>query len=191
MDYNKQPEYNLEDLIKQLPTTLETSDTITISSDLHDDFFISANSESSINWDWNSSIISPIPSLTTDQISALNQISIQPLTTGTLTTLPYITGINTGQVLTTGTGGSGGSGGFTKHNNTLDVKGDANFEGDVKIKGKSLIESLEKIEEKLAILRPNEKLEEKWEKLRELRKQYIECEKDIIEKEKIWETLKK
>lgn len=188
---DKQPEYNLEDLIKQLPTTLETSDTITISSDLHDDFFISANSESSINWDWNSSIISPIPSLTTDQISALNQISIQPLTTGTLTTLPYITGINTGQVLTTGTGGSGGSGGFTKLNNSFDVKGDANFEGDVKIKGKSLIESLEKIEEKLAILRPNIELEEKWEKLRELRKQYIECEKDIIEKEKIWETLKK
>lgn len=74
---------------------------------------------------------------------------------------------------------------------TLDVKGDANFEGDIKIKGKSLVESLEKIEEKLAILRPNIELEEKWEQLRELRRQYMELEKDIIEKEKIWDILKK
>jgi|LakMenE18May11ns_1017448.scaffolds.fasta_scaffold9935400_4 hypothetical protein len=75
--------------------------------------------------------------------------------------------------------------------NTLQVNGDANFEGDIKIKGKSLIDSLEKIEEKLAILRPNEQLEEKWEELRNLRKQYMELEKEIIEKEKIWDILKK
>lgn len=74
---------------------------------------------------------------------------------------------------------------------TLDVKGDANFEGDVKIKGKSLVESLEKIEEKLAILRPNEKLEAKWDRLRELRKQYMELEAELIEKEKMWDILKK
>jgi hypothetical protein len=75
--------------------------------------------------------------------------------------------------------------------NTLQVNGDANFEGDIKIKGKSLVDSLEKIEEKLAILRPNEQLEEKWEELRNLRKQYMELEKEIIEKEKIWDILKK
>lgn len=76
-------------------------------------------------------------------------------------------------------------------NNTLHVNGDANFEGDVKLKGKSLVESLEKIEEKLAILRPNEKLEEKWDQLRDLRKQYMELEAEIIEKEKMWDILKK
>lgn len=75
--------------------------------------------------------------------------------------------------------------------NSIDVKGDANFEGDLKIKGKSLISSLEKIEEKLAILYPNEKLEAKWEQLRNLRKQYMELEKEIIEKEKVWEILNK
>ena len=74
---------------------------------------------------------------------------------------------------------------------TLQVNGNANFEGDVKIKGKSLIESLEKIEEKLAILRPNTELESKWDELRELRKKYVELEKEIIEKEKIWDILKK
>lgn len=77
------------------------------------------------------------------------------------------------------------------NNNSLHVNGDANFEGDVKIKGKSLVDSLEKIEEKLAILRPNEELEAKWDQLRELRKQYMELEKEIIEKEKVWDILKK
>jgi hypothetical protein len=49
----------------------------------------------------------------------------------------------------------------------------------------------EKIEERLAILHPNEALEEKWEDLRNLRKAYIELEAEIIEKEKMWAILKK
>lgn len=73
----------------------------------------------------------------------------------------------------------------------LQVKGNANFEGDVKIKGKSIADSLERIEERLAILRPNEELEEKWEKLRGLRKAYMELEAEIKEKELIWATLKR
>lgn len=120
--------------------------------------------------------------------------------------------INLSNTLTTSTFGAtgqynysyGGSGGtisvpgiswndlnLTNSNNDLLVHGDANFEGDLKIKGKSLIDSLEKIEEKLAILRPNEELEEKWEQLRELRNRYIELEKEIIAKEKVWDILKK
>ena len=75
--------------------------------------------------------------------------------------------------------------------NTLQVKGDAEFEGEVKIKGKSLTDTLSKLEERLAILHPNEKLEEKWVKLKELRKQYQELEADILEKEKIIEILKR
>ena len=75
--------------------------------------------------------------------------------------------------------------------NTLQVKGDAEFDGDVKLQGKSLNDTLFKIEERLAILHPNEKLEEKWVKLRELRKQYQELEADILEKEKIMEILKR
>ena len=81
--------------------------------------------------------------------------------------------------------------------NTLQVKGNAEFEGDVTfqgdiaIKGKSIKESLLAIEERLAILRPNEKLEEKWENLRGLRKMYMELEAEIIEKEAMWAILKK
>jgi hypothetical protein len=74
---------------------------------------------------------------------------------------------------------------------TLQVKGNAEFDGDIKLKGKSLNDTLSKIEERLAILHPNEKLEEKWVKLKELRKQYQELEADILEKEKIVEILKR
>ena len=73
----------------------------------------------------------------------------------------------------------------------LDVKGDANFEGDLKIKGKSLVKTLERIEEKLAILHPNEELETRWEELRNLREQYLTLEKELIEKEKMWSIIKK
>lgn len=75
--------------------------------------------------------------------------------------------------------------------NSIQVKGDAEFEGDLKIQGKSLKESLDRIEERLAILRPNEELEEKWDQLRGLRKLYMELEAEIIEKEKMWAILKK
>lgn len=75
--------------------------------------------------------------------------------------------------------------------NTLHVNGDASIEGDLKIKGKSVADSLDRIEERLAILRPNEELEAKWENLRGLRQAYMELEAEIIEKEKIWGILKK
>jgi len=76
-------------------------------------------------------------------------------------------------------------------NNSLDVKGDANFEGDVKLKGKSLSDTLQSIEERLAILRPNIELEEKWEKLKTLGNMYRELEKEILEKQEMWNILKK
>jgi len=72
-----------------------------------------------------------------------------------------------------------------------EFEGDVTFQGDIAIKGKSIKESLLAIEERLAILRPNEELEKKWENLRELRKQYMELEAEIIEKEKMWSILKK
>jgi hypothetical protein len=75
--------------------------------------------------------------------------------------------------------------------NTLEVKGEANFDGDIKVKGKSITDSLERIEERLAILRPNEELEEKWENLRALRNAYMELEKEILEKQEMWAILKK
>ena len=74
---------------------------------------------------------------------------------------------------------------------SLNVKGNADFEGEVTIKGKSLTDMIEKIEERLAILHPNEKLEDKWDELKELGKRYKELEAEIIEKEIMWAILKK
>ena len=121
---------------------------------------------------------------------------------------PVFTTNNTGPISVSGTGSAGQymySNGTTTTwaddtitlsninpgSGTLQVKGNAEFDGDIKLKGKSLNDILDKIEERLAILHPNINLEEKWEKLRELRKQYRELEADILEKEKIMEILKR
>lgn len=102
--------------------------------------------------------------------------------------------------ITTGTIGSGSANwtnlsSITASTNlagqSLEVKGDANFTGEVTIKGKKLSEVLDNIESRLAILHPNKELEEKWENLRGLREAYVELEREIIEKEKMWKILKR
>jgi hypothetical protein len=75
--------------------------------------------------------------------------------------------------------------------NTLQVTGDANFDGDVKIKGVSLAQTLDKINERLAILKPNPDLETRWDRLRELREEYAALEKECLEKEEIIKILEK
>jgi hypothetical protein len=120
---------------------------------------------------------------------------------GTSATWPYTTGSGAGNYtwVTNSTGGynlgnispSLNLNDNWQHDAKLKVQGDAEFEGDVKIKGKSISETLDKIEARLAILHPNEKLEVKWEELKALGDKYRELEKDILEKEQIWNTLKK
>lgn len=125
----------------------------------------------------------------------------------TSTTYPYTTGGtsagltwgnfkgSSGQVYTTDGTGAAGWATLTADPNlqgtTLKVKGDAEFDGNVKIKGKDLAEMFENIESRLAILHPNPELEEKWENLRALRNAYTELEAEIIEKEAMWKILKK
>jgi hypothetical protein len=98
-------------------------------------------------------------------------------------------------VLVSGATGSAGwstiSASTNLNGDMLTVTGDATFDGDVKIKGKSIADSLERIEARLAILRPNEELEEKWDNLRALRNAYMELEAEIKEKEAMWGILKR
>ena len=61
---------------------------------------------------------------------------------------------------------------------------------DLKIGDRSLKDFMNKVEDQLAILRPAPELEEKWNQLRDLRRQYEECKQDILEKEKIMKILK-
>ena len=153
-----------------------------------------------------------ISPLTTQQISSLSAtLGNVSNVTGGLTVNGTITGASpyyygnlsnvgqSGQVLTTnGTGNYGWNyANVTLNPNTylnghsLKVAGNADFDGDVTVKGKSLMQTLEKIEQKLAIFKQNPELEEKWDELRELAEKYKALEKDIIEKEKMWDILKK
>lgn len=61
---------------------------------------------------------------------------------------------------------------------------------DIKVGNRSLTDAIDKIEERLGILHPNPELEDRWEQLKDLRKQYQELEKELLEKEKMWKILK-
>jgi hypothetical protein len=63
-------------------------------------------------------------------------------------------------------------------------------ECDIKVGDRSLKEFMDKVEERLNILHPNPKLEDKWNELAELGKRYRELEIEILEKEKMWNILK-
>lgn len=99
--------------------------------------------------------------------------------TGISTSMPTYTintsGMNSGisyggisTITTTGTGGYSYPT-FNQSTPSIDVKGDANFEGDIKWKGRSLSKLIENIEDRLAILQPNL---EKMEKFAALKKAY-------------------
>lgn len=74
---------------------------------------------------------------------------------------------------------------------SLQVSGDANFLGKLTVQGVDIVSLLSKLEERLAIMKPNPELEERWVELQELSKRYKELEKELFEKEKVWEILKK
>jgi hypothetical protein len=61
---------------------------------------------------------------------------------------------------------------------------------DIEVNGWSLIDSIRRIEERLNILTPNDKLEEEWEELRELGEQYRKLEQHIKDKQSTWNRLK-
>jgi len=93
---------------------------------------------------------------------------------------------------------SGASTTYSWNNSTYDPAVNITSDGitmkegsDIKVGGKSLTEAIEKIEERLGILKPNPELEDRWEQLKSLRQQYIDLEKELVEKEKMWEILKK
>ena len=61
---------------------------------------------------------------------------------------------------------------------------------DIEVNGESLIGMIKKIEERLNILHPNEKLEAEWEDLRALGEQYRKLEQHIKDKQATWDKLK-
>jgi hypothetical protein len=99
-----------------------------------------------------------------------------------------------GTLTTTAPGTISAGGNWTTYNNQpsiLKVAGDAVFDGEVTIRGVKLDDRLTAIEERLGILRPNNDLEGKWEKLKALGDEYRKLEQEILEGENIWDILKK
>ena len=104
-------------------------------------------------------------------------------------------------IYTIGGGGSGGSGSVTYHPNTWTSTGTTaiwNNQGttkiaadEIEIRGKSLADQLDRIEQRLGILDCDETLEADWEELRELGEQYRKLKQHIEDKIKTFETLKK
>jgi len=104
----------------------------------------------------------------------------------TTTTVP-----NGGYTLSTGAGTGYNWNTTTPNTVHINTDGLTMAEGtDIIVGGKSLTKAIEQIEERLGILHPNPALEERWEKLKELRQQYVEMEKDLLEKEKLMKILK-
>jgi len=98
-----------------------------------------------------------------------------------------------------GTGGGGTSGPIytttgtwtNSTSGTIQVKGDAVFEGDITWQGRNMRAWFESVEARLNILQPNARLEAEWEELAQLRQQYIELEKRLLEKQQVFDILKK
>jgi hypothetical protein len=61
---------------------------------------------------------------------------------------------------------------------------------DIDINGKSLMATLQALEERLNVLVPNTKLEAEWEELKVLGNRYRELEQHIKDKQATWDRLK-
>jgi hypothetical protein len=87
----------------------------------------------------------------------------------------------------TSAGGTGTNPMILDQGGTIHLKGK---NADIDINGVSLTKTLAKIEERLAILKPNAALEKDWEELKVLGDAYRKLEAEITEKMKTWDILK-
>ena len=119
----------------------------------------------------------------------MDTITLDPLIYSSGTSITSPSTISWNQNYTTATNGS--------WSNTTDTIVNINSNGltmkagtDIVIDGRSLSKSIDAIEERLGILNPNPELEDRWDQLKVLRKQYMDLEKDLLEKEKLMKILK-
>ena len=104
----------------------------------------------------------------------------------------YSNGLSSGSGYTY-TAGNGGGGSPWANSTTL-ASGKMNLIGDdadLIINGKSLVDTLQALEERLNILVPNQELEQEWKELKKLGDKYRKLEAELKEKAKMWTVLKK
>jgi len=103
-------------------------------------------------------------------------------------TYPYTVSTTGGPyTLNTGAGSTFGNPWATNVSPKIRLDGEG---ADIEINGKSLMDMIGKIEERLNILHPNTELEAEWEELRELGDRYRELEQHIKDKQATWNRLK-
>lgn len=94
-------------------------------------------------------------------------------------------------VWTTGTSGINGLdwsvGSNIQPSGTIQLNGK---DADIKVNGRSLMDAIDALEQRLNILVPNPELEAEWDELRELGERYRELEKKCQEKGDMWNKLK-
>ena len=73
----------------------------------------------------------------------------------------------------------------------IHVQGDAVFEGNITWQDRDMREWFESVESRLAILNPNPELEAEWSELAELRMKYVELERELLAKQRLFDILKK
>jgi hypothetical protein len=106
-----------------------------------------------------------------------------------------------GQVYTvsSGLGGAGsntspwatGAGSYTFPNTTASSKITLNGDNaDIEVNGKSLLDTLAALEERLNILVPNPEMEKEWDQLKKLGDRYRKLEKKLKEQSDMWNKLK-
>lgn len=79
----------------------------------------------------------------------------------------------------------------TQTSTKIHVQGDAVFEGNITWQDRDMREWFESVESRLAILHPDPDLEAEWSELAELRMKYVELERDIRAKQRVFDILKK
>jgi hypothetical protein len=132
--------------------------------------------------------------LTTSGYSDDNYGAVPPITMSTMNGSLDPISINSG-VITSGLNWTTGTYTINQATNpmTVDSSGTISLKGDnadIKINEWSLKDAINRIEERLNLLNPNQDLEKEWEDLRSLGKQYRELEQHIKDKMATWERLK-
>lgn len=113
--------------------------------------------------------------------------------TWNINSAPYISSIDTSSVMwsatpnTVWTTNTSDWSIGTSQSATMELKGD---NADIVVNGRSLMNAIDALEQRLNILVPNPELEAEWDELKELGDRYRELEKQCKEKGDMWNKLK-
>ena len=172
-----------DDKLAELKAALKNFDSSPQSKDLGESMVTD-----NVTWNYG------IPSLTTAQLSAIDLSNL--VDTIQITQLPNPNVYTTGSNISIGGGAiTGGGGGATWSNTTMNYPGKNTIsvngpDADIKVNGRSLMDAIDKIEQRLGLLEPNKEIEAEWEDLLELGQRYRALEQRIKDKQKTFGILK-